>query len=119
MVYAPYGRAGVYMLQEYCRRLGIGWTEAEIRDLAASLKALPADHPIVPLLRTSPDFSNTAGLADALLHPRDRAYDVPQFINSSSWRIRLRAVGGPSTLSSVVRSAGLDAARSQAGSTYT
>ena len=24
MVYAAYGRAGVYMLQEYCRRLGIG-----------------------------------------------------------------------------------------------
>ena len=24
MVYAPYGRAGVYMLQDYCRRLGIG-----------------------------------------------------------------------------------------------
>ena len=23
MVYAPYGRAGVYMLQDYCRRLGI------------------------------------------------------------------------------------------------
>lgn len=24
MVYAPYGRTGVYMIQEYCRRLGIG-----------------------------------------------------------------------------------------------
>ena len=24
MVYAPYGRAGIYMLQEYCRRLEIG-----------------------------------------------------------------------------------------------
>src|SRR5687768_16175412 len=24
MVYAPYGRTGVYMMQEYCRRLGIG-----------------------------------------------------------------------------------------------
>ena len=46
MVYAPYGRAGVYMLQEYCRRLGIGRTDAEIRDLAASLKALPPDHPL-------------------------------------------------------------------------
>ena len=26
MVYAPYGRAGIYMLQDYCRRLGIGHT---------------------------------------------------------------------------------------------
>ena len=80
MVYAPYGRAGVYMLQDYCRRLGIAWTVAEIRDLAASLKALPSDHPIAQLLRNSPDFANTAGLADALLHPRDRSYSVPQLM---------------------------------------
>jgi SAM-dependent methyltransferase len=78
MVYAPYGRAGVYMLQEYCRRLRIGWSDAEIDDLAASLQELPPDHPIAPLLRKSPDFETKAGLADALLHPQDRAYSVPQ-----------------------------------------
>ncbi len=78
MVYAPYGRAGVYMLQEYCRRLRIGWSDREIDDLAASLKALPADHPIAPLLRQAPDFATKAGVADALLHPRDRSYSVPQ-----------------------------------------
>jgi len=81
MVYAPYGRAGIYMLQDYCRRLGVGTTEAEIRDLAASLKALPPDHPIAPLLRNSPDFADRAGLADALLHPRDRSYSVPQLLD--------------------------------------
>jgi SAM-dependent methyltransferase len=81
MVYAPYGRAGVYMLQDYCRRLGIGSTALEIRDLAASLKALPPDHPIASLLRHSPDFADTAGLADALLHPQDRSYSVPQLLN--------------------------------------
>jgi SAM-dependent methyltransferase len=78
MVYAPYGRAGVYILQDYCRRIGITASEADIRGLAASLKALPPDHPIVTLLRNSPDFADTAGMADALLHPRDRAYSVPQ-----------------------------------------
>ena len=81
MVYAPYGRTGIYMLQEYCRRLGIGPTDAEIRDLAASLKALPPDHPLAPLLRNSPDFADRAGLADALLHPVDRAYSVPQLMD--------------------------------------
>ena len=81
MVYAPYGRAGVYMLQEYCRRLGIGTTAAEIRDLAASLRALPPDHPLVPLLRNAPDFRDEAALADALLHPRDRPYSVPQLFD--------------------------------------
>jgi SAM-dependent methyltransferase len=80
MVYAPYGRAGIYILQDYCRRLGIGHTDAEIRDLAASLKALPSDHPLAPLLRSSPDFASSAGVADALLHPQDRAYSVPQLM---------------------------------------
>jgi SAM-dependent methyltransferase len=78
MLYAPYGRAGVYMLQDYCRRLGIGWSQPEIRALAATLKALPPDHPLAPLLRNSPDFANVDALADALLHPQDRAYSVPQ-----------------------------------------
>jgi SAM-dependent methyltransferase len=80
MVYAPYGRAGIYMLQEYCRRLNVEATEAEIRDLVSTLKALPGDHPIVPLLRSSPDFATEAGVADALLHPNDRAYSVTQFM---------------------------------------
>jgi SAM-dependent methyltransferase len=81
MVYAPYGRAGVYMLQDYCRRLGVGATEREIQDLAATLKALPPDHPIAPLLRNSPDFADRAGLADALLHPQDRSYSVPELLD--------------------------------------
>jgi len=81
MVYAPYGRAGVYLLQDYCRRLGIGTSSREIKDLAASLGALPPDHPLAPLLRNSPDFRDQAGLADALLHPQDRAYSVPQLFD--------------------------------------
>jgi SAM-dependent methyltransferase len=78
MVYAPYGRAGVYMLQDYCRRLRIEPSDAEITDLAESLRALPPDHPLVHLLRNSPDFASAAGIADALLHPQDRAYSVLQ-----------------------------------------
>jgi len=78
MVYAPYGRTGIYMLQDYCRRLGIGSSPAELRDLSASLRALPPDHPLMPLLRNAPDFQTEAGIADALLHPQDRAYSVPQ-----------------------------------------
>ena len=80
MVYAPYGRAGVYLLQDYCRRLGVGASPKEIAGLLASLKALPPDHPLVPLLRASPDFRTQAGVADALLNPQDRAYSVPQFL---------------------------------------
>jgi SAM-dependent methyltransferase len=81
MVYAPYGRAGVYLLQDYCRHLGIGWGDSEVRDLALTLKALPQDHPIVPLLRNSPDFADRAALSDALLNPLDRSYTAEQVMD--------------------------------------
>ncbi len=81
MVYAPYGRAGVYLLQDYCRRLGIGHSAQEIHDLAAMLTALPRSHPLARLLAESPDFQSPDGLADALLNPQDRAYSVPQLFD--------------------------------------
>jgi SAM-dependent methyltransferase len=81
MVYAPYGRAGVYMLQEFCRRIGIQATDGEIRDLIAALAALPKGHPLEQLLRETRDFPHEAALADALLHPQDRAYSVPQLLD--------------------------------------
>jgi SAM-dependent methyltransferase len=78
MLYAPYGRTGVYMLQEFCKRIGVGPTDVEIRDLISALKVLPTGHPLQNLLREAPDFRNEAALADALLHPCDRAYSIPQ-----------------------------------------
>lgn len=81
MVYAPYGRAGIYMLQEFCKRIGISATDIEIRELTEALKALPSGHPLQTLLREAPDFRNEAALADALLHPCDRAYSVPQLFD--------------------------------------
>lgn len=81
MVYAPYGRTGIYMMQEYCRRLAIGHSKEDIRDLIEMLKVLPHGHPLERLLREAPDFRHEAGLADALLHPQDRAYSVPQFFD--------------------------------------
>ncbi len=81
MVYAPYGRTGVYMLQEFAKRLGIRATDEGIRDLIAALHVLPPGHPLEPLLREAPDFRQEAALADALLHPQDRAYSVPQLFD--------------------------------------
>jgi hypothetical protein len=81
MVYAPYGRTGIYLLQEFCRRVGIRATDDGIRDLVTALKSLPPDHPLESLLRQAPDFRHEAALADALLHPQDRAYSVPQLFD--------------------------------------
>jgi len=78
MVYATYGRAGIYMMQEYCRLLGVEATEQELRSLGATIDALSADHPIAGVARRTKDFTYPDALADALLHPQDRAYTVPQ-----------------------------------------
>jgi SAM-dependent methyltransferase len=80
MVYAPYGRTGVYMIQEYCRRLGIGTSEQEIGDLISTLKMLPQHHPLLATQGGSREFYEDA-LADALLNPRDKAYSVLQLFN--------------------------------------
>jgi hypothetical protein len=78
MVYATYGRAGIYMMQEYCGLLGIGSSTTELQDLGTTIRSLSADHPIAGVSRRAKDFTYPDALADALLHPQDRAYTVPQ-----------------------------------------
>ena len=51
MVYARYGRTGIYMMQEYCRLLGVSPSEDDLRELGVTLAALPANHPITDILR--------------------------------------------------------------------
>jgi len=81
MVYASYGRYGVYLLQDYCRRLGITARPDEIADLVATLRELPTGHPISYALRDTPDFQDDDALADALLNPRDRSYTVHELLD--------------------------------------
>ncbi len=81
MVYAKYGRTGISMIQDYCRMLGVTTSAPDIADLVASLKELPTAHPLSHLLRGTPDFEDDDALADALLHPRDRSYSVPEFFD--------------------------------------
>ena len=78
MLYARYARAGVKMLQEYCRRLGIGTSPQEIKDLTATLAVLPQHHPLVLMMRGSRDALNAENLVDSVLNPRDRVYSVPE-----------------------------------------
>jgi SAM-dependent methyltransferase len=80
MVYAPSGRAGIYLLQDYCRRLGIEPTSKDISTLMESLQFLPHDHPLRQLLERSPDFRKEASIADALLNPLDQPFSVDQFM---------------------------------------
>jgi len=81
MVYAPYGRTGISMLQEYCRTLGVGRSDGEIADLRTAVAALPPQHPLHTELATSRDAQNADALADALLNPRDQTYSVPELFD--------------------------------------
>jgi SAM-dependent methyltransferase len=78
MVYARHGRAGIYMMQEYCRLLEIHPSASDLRSLAATLDALPKDHPIANVQPRANDFRLPEAMPDALLHPQDRAYSVPE-----------------------------------------
>jgi hypothetical protein len=66
------------MMQEYCRLLGISASAEDLRDLGVAIEALSADHPISGVLRRAADFRRPEAMADALLHPQDRAYTVPE-----------------------------------------
>ena len=74
MVYARYGRVGVSMLQDYCRRLGVGTSPAELRraggDAARAAARAPAraaaarDAATSPTTTRSPTPCATLGTAD-------------------------------------------------------
>ena len=81
MLYAPYGRAGIYMIQDYCRRLGIEPSKEEVNDLKAMVSRLPQHHPLLLTLRGDRKPMDDYTVTDALLNPRERAYSVPELLD--------------------------------------
>ncbi len=77
MVYGKYGRLGVYLFQDYCKRLGIEPTDEGLAELAKVFRQMPNNHPLMPMYQRLNDFKSPNGIADMFLHPRDRAYTVP------------------------------------------
>lgn len=83
MVYAQYGRVGVYMLQDLFRRLMTpGMTRSEQLALARGfLDNVPSTHWITvknELFLGDIQWPDGSGIFDLLLHSTDRAYTVPQ-----------------------------------------
>ena len=92
MVYAPYGRSGVYPLQEAFGALLDGMAPKARLDTARVLvEALPEGHPF----RTNPNLADhlqgdDAGFYDLLLHSQDRAFDVGALdatLTGAGWRL--------------------------------
>lgn len=77
MVYAPYGRSGVYPLQEAFGALYDGAPpETRLRAARALYEQLPAGHPFKCNPNLNDHEAGDAGFYDLLLHSQDRAYDV-------------------------------------------
>jgi len=82
MVYAPYGRSGVYPLQEAFGALLDGLPPREkLAQARAILKGLPASHPF----RLNPHLvdhqQGDAGFYDLLLHSQDRPFSVRALVS--------------------------------------
>ncbi len=81
MLYARYGRAGAYMLQDFFRRLGVDQSPEDVALVKATLEALNPRHPVRVAGEKSPDHEYEAGLVDLYLHRRDVAYTVPDCLD--------------------------------------
>jgi len=82
MVYAPYGRAGIYMIQNLMRL--VNGAEEDPRRKIKNTKAILASLPIYHTyniskklgIMTYNDDTNDAGLYDMFLHAQDRSYTI-------------------------------------------
>jgi len=81
MVYAPYGRTGVYALQDALRPLTAGLPGGERVALARRLlRHLPTGNWFRHNTLLADHITSDAGLYDLLLHSRDRAYTVAELV---------------------------------------
>ncbi|HET6252185.1 MAG TPA: methyltransferase domain-containing protein [Tepidisphaeraceae bacterium] len=81
MLYARYGRTGVYMLQEFFRILGLGQDEEGVAIVRQTLANLPPEHPARMYIQRATDLSQDAGLVDTFLHRRDQPFSVAQCLD--------------------------------------
>ena len=92
MVYATYGRTGVYPLQQ---AFGALWPDAAPADRLSGAKAvmdkLPDGHPFNCNPHLVDHRQSDAGFYDLLLHSQDRAYDVAELAQTLA-RAGLRVV---------------------------
>ena len=91
MVYAPYGRSGVYPLQAAFDALLGGLEPEERLPRARKIMAeLPAGHPFARNPNLGDHEDSDAGFYDLLLHSQDRAFSVPELLevlDSEGWAL--------------------------------
>ncbi|MEM8774054.1 MAG: class I SAM-dependent methyltransferase [Pseudomonadota bacterium] len=91
MVYAPYGRSGVYPLQSAFAALTQNMSPKDRLSLGRKVFGrLPEGHPLKSNPNLNDHKSGDAGFYDLLLHSQDRAYDVTELdttLRRTGWRL--------------------------------
>ncbi|MEL6689843.1 MAG: class I SAM-dependent methyltransferase [Pseudomonadota bacterium] len=81
MVYAPYGRSGVYPLQEAFNTLyGELPPEEKLEAAKKVMASLPEGHPFRRNALLADHLRDPSGFYDLLLHAQDRAYHVDEWL---------------------------------------
>lgn len=119
MVYAPYGRSGVYPLQEAFAGLLDGLSpQARVAKAKKLVAALPKGHPF----RTNPNLTDhkqgDAGFYDLLLHGQDTPFDIARLmatLERTGWKLQGLLPSGLYDLSRITdRPRGMDDATAMA-----
>ncbi|QFS82124.1 hypothetical protein FIU97_04970 [Roseivivax sp. THAF40] len=98
MVYAPYGRSGVYPLQSAFGTLFEGLPpEARLARAREVMERLPEGHPFKVNTNLVDHRQSDAGFYDLLLHSQDRAYSVRELVDTldrTGWQLASFATPG-------------------------
>lgn len=98
MVYAPYGRSGVYPLQAAFGALFQGLSPQDrLRAARPLVAALPQGHPFRVNPNLGDHHDSDAGFYDLLLHSQDRAFTVTELLDtlaSGGWTLTGFAMPG-------------------------
>ena len=102
MVYARYGRAGVYMLQDMGQALGLPVNEETAQTLQEMCRHLPVGHPFRSEDKNPEDLLPMAEIMDLFMHPRDVSYDVAgvrELVEDAGMRFHRWIAQGPYSVS--------------------
>lgn len=80
MVYAPYGRSGVYPLQEAFKAVLKGSPTERLKKAQSIFERVPEGHPFKRNPHLGDHRASDAGFYDLLLHEQDRAYSIREFV---------------------------------------
>lgn len=89
MVYARYGRQGIYMLQELATMLGLRIDELSAAKTQKLLAQLPPTHPFRLVYRDVGALISLEEVMDMILNPRDRSFrvhDVRELVGDAGLR---------------------------------